>query len=151
MCAWTVKKLSTLVKVSRRTLHYYDEIDLLKPSSRTPSGYRIYGEQDVTKLKKILFFKQCGFTLEEVRVLLSCSSEEALRLFAKQIHALKEHLLHIEETQLNVIKLVHKKLRKVPQTTQWHAIIQPLDSYIQKLPLEKDLPKNRFGVSEDSF
>ena len=45
--SYTVKQLSDLAGVSVRTLHYYDEIGLLKPDSFRPNGYREYGDESV--------------------------------------------------------------------------------------------------------
>ena len=53
----TVKEVSELTGVSVRTLHYYDEIGLLKPEKVTEAGYRIYGEKELERLQQIFFFK----------------------------------------------------------------------------------------------
>ena len=51
---YTVKDIKEIAKVSARTLHYYDEIGLLKPNSITELGYRIYNDKDLEKLQQIL-------------------------------------------------------------------------------------------------
>ncbi|MDB4866854.1 MAG: mtaB, partial [Cohnella sp.] len=51
-----VKEVSDLAGVSVRTLHHYDAIGLLVPSSVTPAGYRLYSDGDLEKLQQILFF-----------------------------------------------------------------------------------------------
>ena len=53
---YTVQQLAKLSGVSKRTLHYYDEIDLLKPKAIRSNGYRIYGSEEVTRLQQILFY-----------------------------------------------------------------------------------------------
>lgn len=65
--AYTVQQLADLAGVSVRTLHYYDAIDLLRPSSRTAAGYRLYGEDDLLRLQQILFFKELDFALDEIK------------------------------------------------------------------------------------
>jgi DNA-binding transcriptional MerR regulator len=52
---WYVKEFAKLTKLSVRTLHHYDDIGLLKPSLRTPAGYRLYSENDLIKLVKVLW------------------------------------------------------------------------------------------------
>lgn len=52
--------------VSVRTLYYYDEINLLKPSTRSLAGYRQYGEPDLLRLQQILFFKELDFPLDKI-------------------------------------------------------------------------------------
>lgn len=65
-----VKEVSKLAGVSVRTLHHYDEIGLLHPSSVTPAGYRLYGDRDLERLQEILFFKEIGFSLQEIKEIL---------------------------------------------------------------------------------
>ena len=55
--AYAVKNLAELAGVSVRTLHYHDEIGLLKPQSHSASGYRYYGEEAAAKLQQIMFFR----------------------------------------------------------------------------------------------
>lgn len=63
---YTVKQLAKTAGVSVRTIHYYDEIGLLKPAFVKESGYRVYGEAELLKLEQILFFKELDFPLEEI-------------------------------------------------------------------------------------
>src|SRR5262249_34912526 len=62
----TVSQLARLAGVSVRTLHHYDEIDLLRPSARSSAGYRLYGQKDLERLQQVLFFRELGFPLEEI-------------------------------------------------------------------------------------
>lgn len=65
--AYTVKKLSELSGVTIRTLHFYEEEDLLKPSYYGSNGYRYYEEKELLQLQQILFFKELGFTLKQIK------------------------------------------------------------------------------------
>jgi len=65
--SYTVKQLSTLAGVSVRTLHYYDEIDLLKPSWVGENEYRHYEEEAVFRLQQILFFRELDLSLKEIK------------------------------------------------------------------------------------
>jgi MerR family transcriptional regulator, multidrug-efflux activator len=67
---YTVSEVAQLAGVSVRTLHYYDEIGLLKPASVSPSGYRLYSDADLERLQQILFFKEIGFELSVVKEIL---------------------------------------------------------------------------------
>lgn len=71
MKAYTVSQLATMAGVSVRTLHHYDHVGVLQPSSRTAAGYRLYGEQDLLRLQQILFFKELDFSLDEIREILN--------------------------------------------------------------------------------
>lgn len=64
---FTVRKLAALSGVSVRTLHHYDELGLLKPASVGSNGYRYYGREQLLRLQQILFHKDMGLSLEEIR------------------------------------------------------------------------------------
>ena len=55
-----IKEVSELTGVSARTLRYYDQIGLLKPSKTSEAGYRYYGERELEILQQILFYKERG-------------------------------------------------------------------------------------------
>ena len=64
---YTVNKLGQLAGISKRTLHYYDEIGILKPASINSSGYRIYGQAEVDRLQQILLFMELVVRLENIK------------------------------------------------------------------------------------
>jgi len=68
--AYTVKQLAKISGVSVRTLHWYDEIGLLKPAYQAANNYRYYEEKQCLRLQQILFFKELGFPLNDIQKLL---------------------------------------------------------------------------------
>jgi MerR family transcriptional regulator, thiopeptide resistance regulator len=64
---YTVNQLAKLAGVSVRTLHYYDQIGLLKPSSLGGNGYRYYEEDALLKLQQILFYRELELSLDEIK------------------------------------------------------------------------------------
>jgi len=64
---YTIGKISSLFKISRSTLLYYDSIDLFKPSYFKPNGYRVYSEEKLFELNNVIKLKETGFTLEEIK------------------------------------------------------------------------------------
>lgn len=64
---FTVKQISKMAGITVRTLHYYDEIDLLKPSDVGDNGYRYYGEDALLRLQQILLYRAMGMPLESIR------------------------------------------------------------------------------------
>ena len=82
--AYTVQQLANMAGVSARTLHHYDHIGLLKPSTRTAAGYRLYGEKDLLRLQQILFFKELDFPLSEIQSILDQPNFD-------QLQALEHH------------------------------------------------------------
>lgn len=87
---WKIGTLARRTGLSIRTLHWYDEIGLLKPSRHTASGHRLYGEADVLRLQEIRSLRHLGFTLEEIRDLLrrpGLSPARVLRLHLEELRA----------------------------------------------------------------
>lgn len=85
---YTVKKLSELAGISGRILRFYDQIDLLKPNRINSSGYRIYGGKEVDRLQQILFYRNLGLPLEEIKEVLDApdfDSETALTAHYQQL------------------------------------------------------------------
>jgi len=78
-----VRNVSIISGLSRRTLQYYDEIDLLKPAATKPSGYRLYDEKCLERLWRILFYKELGFSLEEIKTILGTGPETEKKLMEK--------------------------------------------------------------------
>ncbi|MCC0701671.1 MerR family transcriptional regulator [Clostridioides sp. ES-S-0049-02] len=81
---YTVQKLSKIAGISTRTLRYYDEIELLKPLKINSSGYRIYGQNEVNKLQQILFYRELGISLENIKNIINSPTFDSLS-------ALKQH------------------------------------------------------------
>lgn len=78
----TVNTVAKMTGITIRTLHYYDEIGLLSPSSVSDAKYRLYSNADLDRLQQILFFKEVGFNLKEIKSMMNdpvYSEEEALK------------------------------------------------------------------------
>lgn len=78
-----VKEIADLVGISVRTLHHYDEIGLLIPEETTDAGYRIYSDENLETLQQILFFRELGFPLKDIKEMIenpSFDRQEALEM-----------------------------------------------------------------------
>ena len=64
---YTVKAVADMAGVTIRALHHYDALGLVKPSSVSPSGYRLYSAEALERLQQVLFFKELGFTLKDIK------------------------------------------------------------------------------------
>ena len=71
-----VGKVAGLAGVTVRTLHHYDRIGLLSPSGRTAAGYRSYAPTDLDRLHQVLLYRELGFPLEEIAILLDDPSAD---------------------------------------------------------------------------
>lgn len=92
---YTVQMLASLAGVSARTLRYYDEIGLLKPARVSSAGYRIYGTAEVDRLQQIMFYRELGVGLGEIKQILESpgfDALQALREHRRQLLAKREQL-----------------------------------------------------------
>jgi DNA-binding transcriptional MerR regulator len=81
---YTVGELAKMAGVSARTLRYYDRAGLLKPSSVTEAGYRLYGDEAIGELTQILFFRELDFSIEEILRVRSRPDYDAREALARQ-------------------------------------------------------------------
>lgn len=106
---YTVKQLAAITAVSIRTLHWYDEIGLLKPAYHGSNGYRYYEDEHLFILKEIVFLKKLGISLADISELLKLSDE-------KKINKLVEHRTKLEQE-------IERK----------HLLISTIDSTLKKM------------------
>lgn len=92
---YTVRQLANLAGVSPRTLRYYDQIGLLKPGATSEAGYRLYGAAEVERLQQILFYRELGLELEQIRKIVTDPAFDivsALREHRRRLLAERERL-----------------------------------------------------------
>jgi DNA-binding transcriptional MerR regulator len=83
--SYSVGQVSAFAGVTVRTLHHYDKAGLLSPGGRSDAGYRLYSDADLVRLQQILFFRELGFSLDEISSILKDPQANALeRLRARQ-------------------------------------------------------------------
>lgn len=63
----SVHEVAKLTGITARTLHYYDEIGILKPTRLTEAGYRMYDDIALSRLQSILLFRELEFPLKEIK------------------------------------------------------------------------------------
>ncbi len=80
----TVKEVSELTGVSVRTLHYYDEIGLFKPTEVTGAGYRLYDDKAIEKLGQILVFRELDLPLADIKLIMDNPDLDRSSVLAKQ-------------------------------------------------------------------
>lgn len=94
---YTVKEVSDFAGVSVRTLHYYDQVGLLKPSTITKAGYRLYDNHNLRRLQSILLLKELQFTLKDISDILESPSFDQKQALCEQIKILELQKNHIEQ------------------------------------------------------
>ncbi|HFI0723735.1 TPA: MerR family transcriptional regulator [Streptococcus suis] len=93
----TVKEVSQLSGVSVRTLHYYDEINLLTPSFIAENGYRYYDNEAFEKLQEILLFRELEFPLKEIKKIVGNAAYDREAALKDQIQLLELKKRHLEK------------------------------------------------------
>ncbi|MBE7119572.1 MerR family transcriptional regulator [Bacillus cereus] len=106
----SIQELTRETGITVRTLRYYDQIDLLKPSGKTDGGHRLYSERDVVRLQQILFLKEMGFSLKEIT-----------NMLVKGELNLKDSL----EKQLRFVQEEQKKFNRMERVLQ--AVVYSVD------------------------
>lgn len=92
---YTVKQLSDLAGISVRTLHYYDEVGLLKPSDVGENGYRYYGDSALIRLQQILFYKEMDLSLNEIKRIVASPDFDVMQALQDHKRALGERMERI--------------------------------------------------------
>ena len=85
----SVHEVVKLTGITARTLHYYDEIGLLKPTKVTEAGYRMYDDTALSRLQNILLFRELKFPLKEIKVILDSPNFDPSEAIAQQIRLLE--------------------------------------------------------------
>lgn len=88
----SVKEVSMITGVSIRTLRYYDEIGLLKPTGLTETGYRLYDNKALEKLQEILFFRELEIPLTDIKKIM-----DAPNMLQMLLSVIMEYILRISD------------------------------------------------------
>lgn len=146
--AYTVKKLSKLSGVTVRTLHFYEEIGLLKPAYYGSNGYRHYEEKQLLILQQILFFKELGFSLKQIQKVVGRSDFDQLKALYSHRKAISldwERLGRLLQTIDKTIEhLKGKKKMKEEEMYQGFLTKEKQEEYTAYL-------KNRLGEDHPGF
>ena len=145
---YTVKKLSELSGVTIRTLHFYEEIGLLKPAYYRSNGYRQYGEKELLQLQQILFFKELGFSLKQIKKVLGRSDFDQL----KALYSHKQAMTKDWERMGRLLQTIDKTIehlkgeKKMKEEEMFGGFItkEKQEEYVTYL-------KNRLGDNHPSF
>jgi len=95
--AHTVGEVARLARVTVRTLHHYDQIGLLSPSSRTSAGYRRYSDADLERLQQILYYRELGFSLDEIATILDDPEADPVKHLRRQHELLTIRIKRLQE------------------------------------------------------
>ena len=95
--SYAVSQVAALAGVTVRTLHHYDRIGLLVPGGRTAAGYRRYTDADLERLQQVRYYRELGFTLEEIATVLDGPGADPAAHFRRQHRLLLERIKRLSE------------------------------------------------------
>lgn len=147
-------ELAQRAGLSVRTLHHYEDKGLLKPLRRTPSGHRLYGDESLAQLHKVLALKQLGMSLEEIRDWLSngrFSVLDAVRMQKKRV-AGQMQMLKTVERRLNTIekRMADADQISVDDVLEALEAMQMFEKYYSEEQL-KQLEERRVQLGDDKI
>lgn len=103
---YTINSLAKMAGISTRTLRYYDEFGLLSPIRMRSNGYRIYGPKEVNRLQQILFYRELGVPLEEIRKIISSKDFDSAAALENHLAALLLKRSQLDSLIANVEKTI---------------------------------------------
>jgi len=130
---YSVNELAKISGVTTRALRYYDQIGLLRPRREKSNGYRTYGEKEVDLLQQILFYRELGVRLEDVRTILFSPDYDRNK-------ALEEHLAELLEKRNRIdvlIKNVGKTIESVKGEIEM-SDVEKFEGFKQKMIEENE-------------
>jgi DNA-binding transcriptional MerR regulator len=125
---YTVQKLGQIAGISTRTLRYYDEIGLLQPARINSSGYRIYGQAEVDKLQQILFYRELGLSLDNIKEIITSPSFDGAKALREHRDKLLEKRQQLDLLIANVEKTISAAERGIKMSDQ-----EKFEGFKQKL------------------
>jgi DNA-binding transcriptional MerR regulator len=129
--AYTVNQLAKMAGVSVRTLHHYDHIGLLKPSSRTAAGYRLYERKELLRLQQILFYKELDVPLDEIHRILDDPEFD-------QVRALQQHRMQLEYQVTRLTRLLDTLDKTLSSLTEDDMTLTDEDLYAGFTPEQRE-------------
>ena len=103
--AMTVGEVSTLLGVSVRALHHWDESGLVHPSRRSAAGYRLYCEADIMRIQQVLVYRQTGMSLADIKMVLDEPDTDAMTHLRRQRELVQGQISHLQH-KLSSIDMV---------------------------------------------
>ena len=109
----TVSEVSRLTGNSVRTLHYYDEIGLLKPTEVTGAGYRLYDDDALARLQNIMMFRELEFSLKEIGRIIDSPDFDRQKALEQQIELLRLRKERLEQLIEHALELQKKGVKEM--------------------------------------
>jgi DNA-binding transcriptional MerR regulator len=114
----TVGAVARMAGVTVRTLHHYDEIGLLRPTGRSEAGYRRYGELDLERLQRILFYRELEFGLDQIKDAMADEGVDSLVHLRRQHRLLQDRIARLRRLSDAVAKAMEARQMGISLTPE---------------------------------
>ncbi len=125
---YTINKLAKLAGISTRTLRYYDELGLLTPVRLSSNGYRIYGQKEVNRLQQILFYRELGMPLDEIKNIMLSKDFNSMAALQDHLTSLIAKRKQLDLLIANVEKSIMAEKGEIIMSDK-----EKFDGFIEKL------------------
>ncbi|MBF0188897.1 MAG: MerR family transcriptional regulator [Magnetococcales bacterium] len=103
---WTIGRMSRHFALSRSTLLYYDEIDLLNPSGRDLNGYRLYGPEERARMERITVLREAGVPLKKIRRVLAGDASKIQTVLEQRLSHINREIGALRTQQSLILRLL---------------------------------------------
>lgn len=136
---YTVTNLAKISGVSVRTLHWYDEVGLLKPAYYGSNGYRYYEEEQLLVLQQILFFKELGFELKQIQSVLRRSDFDKMVALSSHRKVLQKGLERTKQLIKTIDKTIEhlKGTKKMKEQEMYYGFSKEKQAEYEKQIIER--------------
>lgn len=107
---YTIGDVVKEINLSRSTILYYEKIGLLKSSIRNDSNYRIYYEDDIIKLKKIIMYKELGISLKEIKELINFKTTRISEILETRVKEINDDIVRLKKQEKLVLEYLRKEV-----------------------------------------
>ena len=102
----TIGQVAKKYSLSRSTLIYYDSIGILTPSGRSESNYRLYSDNDLQKMDRIVLFRSAGLPLESIALLLEKEGGDLDSTLEKRLFSINSEIQGLRNQQNVILKIL---------------------------------------------
>ncbi len=116
----TVTQLARACGLSRTTVLYYESAGLLTPTRRSARNYRLYGEKDLQRLRRICLYRNAGLKLSDIRSVLDETRSDAAGVLKRRLAELSAEIETLRDHQRSITRLLKdtERLRRFPMVTK---------------------------------
>lgn len=143
---FSIGKLAKMSNITVRTLRYYDEIGLLKPTETRDGGHRYYNEGMLAKLHNIMMLKEMGFELETIHGILDDQVKSSKELLSIRLEIIKEEQAQLKSMEKRIHEII--QLMELGGTNDWQAIFNTISKQYNR-PENMNTIRSRYFTAEE--